>query len=112
MFLIGLGALLVLCGIYTWRALLFGGDPLAARIPPGRFATRWSRLGAACDSWGSEQTGQVFSLWRSMQLCCCQVPVSSLGPPGRAASRRRQVVSKDGRSRLLNASRPKGNPSG
>ena len=62
--------------------------------------------------WGSEQTGQVFSLWRSMQLCCCQVPVSSLGPPGRAASRRRQVVSKDGRSRLLNASRPKGNPSG
>jgi len=38
MFLIGLGALLVLGGIrYVARAAIWRG-PLAARIPPGRFA--------------------------------------------------------------------------
>ena len=47
MFLIGLGALLVLGGIlYTARAAIWrGSHPLAARIPPGRFATVWSRHG-------------------------------------------------------------------
>jgi hypothetical protein len=84
MFLTGMGTLLFSAESCTWRALLFGGDPLAARIPPGRFSTRWSRHGAACDSWGSERTGQEFSLWQSVQFCCCRVPVSSPGP-GRAA---------------------------
>jgi hypothetical protein len=88
MFLIGLGALLVLGGIlYMARARLFGGVPLAARIPPGRFAILWSRHGAACDSWGSERTGPASSLWQSVQsFCWCRGPVSSLGQPGRCSS--------------------------
>ena len=52
MFLIGLGALLVLGGIlYMARAAIWG-DPLAVPVPPGRLATLWSRHGAACDSLG------------------------------------------------------------
>ena len=67
MFLIGLGALLVLGGVLysavscIWCALLFGGDRLAARIPAGRFAALWSRDGAAWDSWGSKRTGRAYS---------------------------------------------------
>ena len=81
MFLIGLGALLVLGGIlYMARAAIWRG-PLAARIPPGRFATLWSRHGAACDSWGSERTGRAFSLWQSVQFCWCRGPVSSPRSP-------------------------------
>jgi hypothetical protein len=77
MFLIGLGALLVLGGIlYMARAAIWRG-PLAARIPPDRFATLWSRPGAACDSWGSERTGRALSLWQSVQFCWCRGPVSS-----------------------------------
>ena len=53
-----------------------------AQIPPGRFATLWSRHGAACDSWDSERTGRAFSLWQSVQFCWCRGPVSSLGQPG------------------------------
>ena len=44
----------------TWHALLFGGDRLAAGIPPSRFAALWSRHAAAWDSWGSERTGRAF----------------------------------------------------
>src|ERR1700730_10894824 len=62
----------------TWSALLFGGDRLAAGIPPGRFATLWSHHGAAWDSWGSERTGRVSFLWQSGQFGCCRRPVSSL----------------------------------
>jgi len=81
MFLIGLGALLVLGGISYMARAAIGGDPLAARIPPGRFATLWSRRGAACDSWGSERTGRAFSLWQSVQSCWCRGSVSSLATP-------------------------------
>ena len=50
MFLMGLGALLVIGGIlYMART----GRPLAIL---------WSRHGAACDSWGSERIGRALSL--------------------------------------------------
>jgi hypothetical protein len=66
MFLIGLGALLVLGGIlYIARAAIWRG-PLSGPDSSGRFATVWSRHGAACDSWGSERTGWAFSLWQSV----------------------------------------------
>jgi hypothetical protein len=53
MFLIGLGALLVLGGVLYKTQCHLAGDRLAARIPPGgRFAVLWSRHGAAWDSWG------------------------------------------------------------
>jgi hypothetical protein len=61
MFLMGLGALLVLGGILYMAPVLFGVDRLVARNPPARFATLWGRHGAACDSWGSERTGRAFS---------------------------------------------------
>lgn len=81
LFLIGLGALLFLSDCCTWHALLFGGDSLAAVIPPSRFETLWSRHGAALDSWGSERTGRAFFLWRSGQFCWCRGADSSLSYP-------------------------------
>jgi hypothetical protein len=47
MFLMGLGALLVLGGVlYMARAAIWR-DRLAAQIPPGQFATLWSHRGGA-----------------------------------------------------------------
>ncbi len=69
MFLIGLGALLVLCGVLymvravIWRGSLSGPDsgrPVRRTLEP---------RGAAWDSWGSKRTGRAFSLWQSVQFC-------------------------------------------
>ncbi len=52
MFLVGLGAVLVLGGVlYMARSAISGGS-LSGRVPPGRFAALWSRHDAAWDSWG------------------------------------------------------------
>ena len=59
----------------TWgaaRSLRHGGDRLA-----GRLKTRWSRLGAGSDSWGSKPTGPAYSLWQSVQFCWCRESVYS-----------------------------------
>ena len=61
----------------TWHALRFGGDRLAARL-----AIHWSRHGAAWASWGSKRTGRGFSLWQSVQFCCCRRQVSRPRSPG------------------------------
>jgi hypothetical protein len=72
MFLIGLGALLVLGGVLYKTQCHLAGDRLAARIPPGgRFAVLWSRHGAAWDSWGSERIGRIL-LMASVQFCWCR----------------------------------------
>jgi hypothetical protein len=74
MFLIGLGALLVLGGIlYMARAAIWRG-PLSG---PDSSRPLWSRHGAAWDSWGSERTGRAFSLWQLVQFCWCRGSVSS-----------------------------------
>jgi hypothetical protein len=57
MFLMGLGALLVLGGIlHMARATIWRG-PLSGRDPPNRFAALWSHHGAASDSDLNELAG-------------------------------------------------------
>jgi hypothetical protein len=61
MFLMGLGALLVIGGIlYMARTAIWRG-PLSGRDSSGPLAIRWSRHGAACGSWDSERIGRAFS---------------------------------------------------
>jgi hypothetical protein len=82
----GTAVLLMLVFAYT------EAKTIAARIPPGWFATRWSRHGAACDSWGSERTGQVFSYGNRCSSVAVGCQFLASGSPGRAAaSRRRQA---------------------
>ena len=81
MFLMGLGALLVLGGFLymartaIWRGPLSGPDssrPVRDTLEPPRRGVRFL---------GSERTGRAFSLWQSVQFCWCRGPVSSLGHP-------------------------------
>jgi hypothetical protein len=82
MFLIGLGALVVLGGVSyiprnaIWRGSLSGPDssrrPVRDTLEPPRRGMGFL---------GSERTGPAFSLWQLVQLCWCRGPVSSLGHP-------------------------------
>ncbi len=51
MFLMGLGALLVLGGVLYMARSAIWRDRSAPRVPPGRFAALWSRHDAAW-AWG------------------------------------------------------------
>ena len=68
MFLIGLGALLVLGGVlYMVRAVIWRGS-LSGPDSAGRFAALEPRR-RGVGFLGSKRTGRAFSLWQSVQFC-------------------------------------------
>src|SRR5258705_13098849 len=86
MFLIGLGALLVLCGVLymirtaIWRGPLSGRDssrPVRDTLEP---PTRSMRFLGVSTNWPG-----ILLLWQSVQFCCCRGPVSNLRHPWVAA---------------------------